>query len=249
MLKTIIVDDERRARENLKILLTKYCAEDIELVGESDNVEKAFDDILTLKPQLIFLDIDMGNATGFDLLSKFTNCPFKVIFVTGFDQHAIQAIKFSAIDYLLKPVAVEDLQKAVEKAKRVINLENESHFNSMFENLKNPRQKSKHVAIPVLNGYRLLHVDQIMYCEAQKDYTFIGHENGETICSSLNLGEYENLLQDYDFFRVHHSYIINRQYIRNYIRGEGGEIVINQHHRIPVSRRKKVDFLSWLTTN
>ena len=250
MLKTILVDDEAKARENLKSLLTKYCALDIDVVCESESVEQTYLDILHYKPQLLFLDIEMGMSTGFDLLNKFTSYPFKVIFVTALDKHARQAIKFSALDYLLKPVDVEDLLEAVEKAKRTITgVENESPFHTLSRHIKNLRQKPNRIAIPIQNGYRLVQVDDIIYCHAEKEYTFINQINGEIICSSLNLGEFEEILQDFDFFRVHHSYIINRQYIQNYIRGEGGEIVIDQNQRIPVSRRKKVDFLSWLTRN
>ena len=126
MLKTILVDDEAKARENLGILLQKYCNTDIEVIGESENIEQAYTDILTLKPQLIFLDIEMGKGTGFDLLDRFDHYPFKVIFVTAYDQHAIKAIKFSALDYLLKPVTIKDLVDAVKKAKAAINYNNDA---------------------------------------------------------------------------------------------------------------------------
>ena len=248
MLKTILVDDEAKARENLGILLQKYCNTDIEVIGESENIEKAYTDILTLKPQLIFLDIEMGKGTGFDLLDRFDHYPFKVIFVTAYDQHAIKAIKFSALDYLLKPVTIKDLVDAVKKAKAAINYNNDAHFQTLFDVIKRPRQKTNRIAIPVQDGYKLVPVDQIMFCQAQKEYTFINQVSGEIICSSLNLGEYEDLLQEYDFFRVHHSYIINRQYIQRYLRGEGGEIIVGNNQHIPVSRRKKEEFLQWLTS-
>jgi len=247
MLRTLLIDDEAKARENLRILLQKYCNGDIELIGESENVENGYKDILALKPDLVFLDIEMGKGTGFDLLSKFDHYPFKVIFVTAYDQYAIKAIKFSALDYLLKPVTIKDLIDGVSKAKSAINYNKDAHFQALFDVIKKPYQKTNRIAIPVQDGYRLLPVDQIMFCQAQKEYTFINQVNGEVICSSLNLGEYEDLLHEYDFFRVHHSYIINRQYIRRYVRGEGGEIVINNNQHIPVSRRKKDQFLIWLT--
>lgn len=247
MLRTLLIDDEAKARENLGMLLRKYCAADIELIGESENVENSYKDILTLKPDLVFLDIEMGKGTGFDVLSKFDHYPFKVIFVTAYDQYAIKAIKFSALDYLLKPVTIKDLIDAVNKAKIAINDNKDAHFHTLFDAIKKPLQKSNRLAVPVQDGYKLVPVDQIMFCQAQKEYTFINQVNGEVICSSLNLGEYEDLLGDYDFFRAHHSYIINREYIQRYVRGEGGEIILNNDQHIPVSRRKKEEFLAWLT--
>ena len=247
MLRTLLIDDEAKARENLSMLLEKYCRADIELIGESENVENGYKDIITLKPDLIFLDIEMGKGTGFDLLSKFDHYPFKVIFVTAYDQYAIKAIKFSALDYLLKPVTIKDLIDAVNKAKGAITYNKDAHFQALFDVIKKPQQKTNRIAIPVQDGYRLVPVDQIMFCQAQKEYTFINQVNAEMICSSLNLGEYEDLLSDYDFFRVHHSYIINRQYIHRYVRGEGGEIITLNNQHIPVSRRKKEEFLAWLT--
>jgi len=180
------------------------------------------------------------------LLNRFKQYPFKVVFITAFDQYAIKAIRFSALDYLLKPVSVTDLRNAVSKVKKSIHSERELHFETLLNFINNPQRKSNRIAIPVQNGYHLIPVDQIMYCEAHKEYTYINLFKKETICSSLNLGEYEELLEGYDFFRVHHSYLVNRQYIQNYIRGEGGEIVINHQQRIPISRRKKEDFLRWL---
>lgn len=247
MLRTLLIDDEARARENLRILLQRHCNGDVELIGESENVEKGYKDIIALKPDLVFLDIEMGKGTGFDLLSRFDHYPFKVIFVTAYDHYAIKAIKFSALDYLLKPVTIKDLVDAVNKANAAINYNKDAHFQALFDVIKKPRHKTNRIAIPVPDGYRLVSVDQIMFCQAQKEYTFINQVNGEIICSSLNLGEYENLLQEYDFFRVHHSYIINRQYILRYLRGEGGEIIISNNQHIPVSRRKKDEFMQWLT--
>jgi len=246
MLRTLLIDDEARARENLRILLQRYCNDDVELIGESENVEKGYKDIIVLKPDLVFLDIEMGKGTGFDLLSRFDHYPFKVIFVTAYDRYAIKAIKFSALDYLLKPVTIKDLIDAVSKTKAAINYNKDAHFQSLLDVIKKPQHKANKIAIPVQDGYRLVPVDQIIFCQAQKEYTFINQLNGEVICSSINLGEYEDLLQEFDFFRVHHSYIINRQYIQRYVRGEGGEIITNNNQHIPVSRRKKEEFLQWL---
>jgi len=247
-MKTILIDDERKARENLRILLERFCPGEIELVGESDDVDNAFESIINLQPQLIFLDIDLGNASGFDLLSRFKHYPFKVIFVTAYDQYALKAIKFSALDYLLKPVSVIELRDAVEKAKKSIQQEKAIRY-VIPPYVRDFPKKANRIAIPVQKGYHLVPVDEIMYCHAEKEYTFIKLAKGETICSSLNLGEYEILLHDYDFFRVHHSYIVNREYIEDYHKGDGGEILTTRQQRIPVSRRKRDEFLLWLRNN
>jgi two-component system, LytTR family, response regulator len=247
ILNTILIDDENKARENLRLLIQKHCANDLRIVNECGNIEEAYTAIISLNPTLIFLDIEMTNGTGFDLLNRFTHYPFKVIFVTAFDQYAIRAFKFCALDYLLKPVSTKELLAAVEKAKTSATSDNNEQMQSLTMALQHPKQKHSRIAIPVQNGYQLVPVDKIMLCAAEKQYTDIYLESGTTICSSLNLGEYEELLTDHDFFRVHHSYMLNRQYIRQYIRGEGGEVIMENKMSIPVSRRKKQEFINWLT--
>jgi len=230
MLKALLIDDDPRDREVLDLLLKKYCPEDITVTGFAGTVDSAVHLILESKPDLIFLDVELGNETGFDLLSRFTDFTFKVIFVTAYERYAMQAIKFNALDYVLKPVEITELK-------------------NLMHTLAHPQQKSNRIAIPVLNGYKMVPVEDIQYCEAKKEYTYIYCLNQLPVCSSINLGEYEDLLQEYSFCRVHHSFLVSKDHIKQYIKGEGGELMIDNKTMIPVSRRKKQEVLEWLTAN
>lgn len=247
LLKTILVDDEAKARENLRMMLEKHCAADVSIIGECGDVGDAYSSIKKLQPDLIFLDIELGAESAFDLLQRFTHYSFNVIFVTAYDQHAIQAIKCSALDYLLKPVAVHEITAAVKRAKATAANSLGMQLQNLFEHITHPYHHSNRIAIPVQGGYQVVAAEDIMYCMAEKEYTYLFLKGGGKICSSLHLGEYEDLLKGYDFFRVHHSYMVNRLFIQHYQRGEGGDVVIQDGSIIPVSRRKKEDFLNWLT--
>jgi two-component system LytT family response regulator len=248
MLKAVIVDDDPGDREVLEFLLKKYCADDVELIGSADSVSKASLLILEKKPDLVFLDVELGDETGFDLLTRFTDFNFSVIFVTAYDRYAMQAIKFNALDYVLKPVEITELVHAVKKLKEKGQPSLEAELKNLIHTLSHPHQKSNRIAIPLLTGYRMITVNDIMYCEASKEYTYIHTVNESPICSSINLGEYEDLLQEYSFCRVHHSYLVNKEHVKQYIKGEGGELVIDNGARVPVSRRKKQEVNEWLVT-
>jgi two-component system, LytTR family, response regulator len=246
LLETILIDREHKARANLRRTLEEYCKQDIHIIGECENSEDAFVMINKAKPDLILLDIELGNGTGFDLLNRFKKYHFKIIFVTDFDRYLIRAIKFCALDYLLKPISKNELILAVERAKHPATNASDEKINKLLEIFRFPRKKPDRIAIPVQTGFEFIPVEQIVFCRAEKQYTYIYEVGGNVICSSLNLGEYDEMLQEYDFFRVHHSYIISRRHIRRYIRGEAGEIVMENNMNIPVSRRKKHDLLDWL---
>ena len=248
MFKAVIIDDDLRDREVLEMLLAKYCSEEIRIIGHAGDIETAFCLILEKGPNIVFLDIELVNGSGFDLLSKFTEFPFRVVFVTGYDKYAIQAIKFNALDYLLKPVEISELINTVQKLKNAMRLSIDSEIKNLIHNLAHPWQKNNRIAIPVLNGYKMLPVEDILYCEANKEYTNIHCIIQPLICSSINLGEYEDLLTEYSFCRVHHSYLVNRQHVMQYIKGEGGELMIGKDTLIPVSRRKKHEVVDWLKT-
>ena len=247
MLKALLVDDDIRDREVLEMLLKKYCSEEISITGHADTVDTAYLAILELKPDVVFLDIELGTQTGFDLLSRFTDFPFKIIFTTSYDQYAIRAIRFNALDYILKPVDIEELVNAVHRLQTAGRTSIDKELKNLVRNLSYPYHKSNRIAIPLQNGYKMIAVEQIMYCEAEKEYTYIHCTNQPAICSSTNLGEYENLLEDYSFCRVHHSFLVNRDHVTQYIKGEGGELIIGKDKSIPVSRRKKQDVVEWLT--
>lgn len=249
MLKAVLIDDDPRDREVLQMFLGKYCSEDVTIAGHADTVDKAFQLILESKPGLIFLDVELGNETGFDLLSRFTEFPFKIIFVSAYEKYAIQAIKFNALDYVLKPVEIGELIKAVQKVKAVERASMDEELKNLIHTLAHPHQKSNRIAVPVLNGYKMIPVEEIQYCEAKKEYTYIHCANQPPVCSSINLGEYEDLLGDYSFCRVHHSFLVNKDHVKQYIKGEGGVLLLDKNVHIPVSRRKKQEVVDWLTVS
>jgi two-component system, LytTR family, response regulator len=247
MLKAVLVDDDSRDMELMEMLLQKYCAADILVAGRAQNVQTAASLILELKPDVVFLDIELGGESGFDLLAKFTHFPFRVIFVTAYNQYAIKAIRFNALDYILKPVEITELVNAVAKMKQAERLPVDAELKNLLHTLAHPSQKTNRVAIPTLTGYQMVSINDIQYCEAKKEYTYIYCVNQPPVCSSINLGEYEELLREYAFCRVHHSYLVNKDHVRQYVRGEGGELLIDKDIAIPVSRRKKQEVVDWLT--
>ncbi len=249
MLKAIIVDDDPRDREVLETLLKKYCSDDILLAGTAENIDSGYQLILDTKPELVFLDVELGTSTGFDLLSKFSSFNFRVIFVTAYEKYALQAIKFNALDYILKPVVISELVQTIRKTREQDRLPIDSEIKNLLHTLQHPFRKTNRIAVPLLNGYKLVSVEDITYCEAHKEYTFIHTVSAQPVCSSTNLGEYEDLLQGYSFCRVHHSYLVNKEHVQQYIKGEGGELIIEGKKTIPVSRRKKQDVINWLTIN
>jgi two-component system LytT family response regulator len=246
MLKAIIIDDDFRDREILEMLLNKYCCYEITILGSAQNIATAYPLVLETKPDIIFLDIELGSESGFDLLTKFTEYPFRVIFVTAHDKYALKAIKFNALDYVLKPVEITELVNAVQKINNSERVSIDIELRNLIHTLAHPHHKSNRLAIPVLNGYKMMAVEEIQYCEAKKEYTYIYCTNQPVICSSINLGEYEYLLQDYSFYRVHHSFLVNKEHVKQYIKGEGGELMMEDKSMIPVSRIKKPEVMEWL---
>jgi two-component system, LytTR family, response regulator len=246
MLKTVIIDDDTRDKEVLEQLLNRYCSDQIEILGTASNITDACLLIAEKKPELVFLDIELGTESGFDLLTKFTHYPFRIIFATAHDKYAVKAIKFNALDYLLKPIEIPELVNAVQKVSVRENNSLDAELKNLVHNLAHPHHKSNKVAIPVSNGYKMVAVETILYCEARKEYTYIHCLNQSLICSSVNLGEYEGLLQDYSFCRVHHSFLVNKDHVKQYIKGEGGELMMENETAIPVSRRKKLEVMGWL---
>lgn len=247
MFKALLVDDDQRDSDVLTLLLNKYCNDDIVITGYGAAVDESYRLILEKKPDIVFLDVELGVETGFDLLRRFSNFSFRVIFITAHDRYAIQAIKFNALDYVLKPVEIAELVRAVEKVKHAEKISVDAELKNMIHNLAHPHEKGNRIAIPVLNGYRMVPVKDILFCEASKEYTNIHCISGEMVCSSENLGEYDELLTGYGFFRVHHSFLVNKEHVRQYIKGEGGELLLDKNIIVPVSRRKKNEVMDWLT--
>lgn len=239
-IKTILVDDEPRGLTSLQKLLELNCAE-ADVIACCSSAEEAKEKISQLQPQLIFLDIAMPGKTGFDLLKDLGEINFEIIFVTAHNNYMVQAFHFSAVDYLLKPVDDELLVEAVKRAgKRIEEKNSGQQVETFLHNIqqKGGSQKMK-LCIPSLKGFQVVEIQDIIYCEASSNYTNFHFSSRATICASKPIHEYEELLEDSSFVRVHKSFVVNLEHVKEYIRGEGGSVMLSNGHEIDVSRRKK----------
>lgn len=244
MIKSIIVDDEPNSVQALHELLNRYCPV-VSVAATADNITTARELILLHQPDLLFIDIEMPFGNAFDLLNNLPKITFEVIFVTAFDNYALNAIKLSALDYLLKPVSIKELQAAVRKAEEKVKSKNISgRIENLLYNLKSPSSSSKRLALPTFEGLIFLDTDDFIRLEASNNYTFIFLKDKQKIIVSRPLKEFESLLDMTNFSRVHHSHIINHNYIRKYHRGRGGYVEMEDGSSIEVSTRKKDEFLS-----
>jgi len=244
ILKAIIVDDEHKSRESLKVLVNDFC-KDVLVIGAASNVKDAIELIEQNEPDFVFLDIQMNAETGFDLLKKAAPINFEVIFTTAHSEYAIEAIKFSALDYLLKPIDVEELKQAVQKYRNKKSGNSISRrIENLIENFKNSHSDSFKMALPTADGLIFMNLTDITYFEADGSYTKVFKKNGEVFMVTKNLKEYEGLLMKKNFFRIHNSYLINLDEIERYVKGEGGYVVMKNGKNLDVSKRKKQAFLS-----
>lgn len=239
-MKAIIVDDEKDSREVIKTILGEYCPQ-VEVVGDAENVDVAYKLISTQKPDLVFLDIQMQPETGLDLLNRFTSYDFEVIFITAWNQYAIEAIKHHALDYLLKPIDIDDLIKAVRNAQETVDKK---------KNNKRLKQMMSHInliGITMADGIEFAPVDTIVRCEANGFYTWFFLSTGKKILATKNLKKFESQLSRYNFFcRVHSSHMININYLQKYVKGEG-YLLMKDGSKVPVSRTFKSKFLDALS--
>ncbi len=238
MIKTVIIDDEGKSREALATMLSRYCS-GVEVAAKAAGVAEGLAAIREHAPQLVFLDISMPDGTGFDLLSQLDNIAFEVVFITAHNEYALQAIKASAIDYLLKPLNIQELQEAVQKAALRIT---EKQQLLQTAQVKKAALTGR-IAVPVNDGLQFISLQQIVRLAAKGSYTEI-YTGDNHILSSRPLKDYEDMLPCDCFFRAHHSHIINLAYIRQYHRGEGGYVTMQDGSVIDISKRKKKDFLS-----
>lgn len=245
MVHSIIIDDELKSRESLKILLNDFC-ENVMVMATCQNVSEGIAAITEHKPDVVFLDIQMQRETGFDLLSKIKPVNFEVIFTTAHSEYAIKAFKFSAIDYLLKPIDIEELKNALHKVDKKINGSISERLEHLIQNLKPASPQNFKLALPTSDGLIFVKIEDIIYCEASSNYTQIFTADGKKHVISRTLKEYEDLLTDHNFFRIHNSHLINLGAIKKYVRGEGGYVIMINDVSLDVSKRKKEAFLSRL---
>lgn len=246
MIQALIIDDEADGRDTLKMAIEKYCPE-VSILGIYENPGKGLEAIRNLKPDLVFLDVQMPHMSGFDLLQQLLPLTFEVVFVTAHDKYAIKAIRFSALDYLLKPVDIDDLMHAVKKVQERLQLKNSTfQYQSMLNNIQYRSGKIEKLAVPSLEGIDFFNTDDIIYCQAEGNYTTLHLKNKQNKLISRNLKDFESLLADSGFCRVHHSSLINMKHIQKYVKGEGGYAILTDNYHVDISRRKKEEFLSML---
>ena len=242
-LKAVIVEDEKHSRETLKNLLEEFCL-NTKVVGMASSVTEAVDTIKQTSPDVVFLDIELQTGTGFDVLNQLPHIHFEVIFTTAFDQYAIKAVKFSSLDYLLKPIDLEELQLAVEKANKKKNQEvYKKQLETLMLNLKQRKPTLNKICLATSDGFEFIEVSQILYCKAEGSYTKFVLKDNETILVSKHLKEYENLLLEQDFMRVHNSFLINLKEVKKFIKSDGGYIIMSNNDSVSISRSKKEGFI------
>jgi len=245
MIKVIIVDDEQHCIDRLKSLFLTKFAYKLKLVGTASSVLSAYDLIVQEKPDLIFLDVQLNELTGFDLLSKFDKRSFDVIFTTAYEKYAVKAFKFSAIGYLLKPVDIDDLKLAIDKFSDTIEQKDyKQKFDLLYANFKQLSLHDKKIAVPTLSGIEFIPVSSIIRCESDINYTTLYLTEKTKLVVAKTLKEFEELLTEYNFFRVHNSHLINLSFIKFYNKGKGGTVQLTDGSEVEVSTRRKEAFIS-----
>ncbi|MCK9424331.1 MAG: LytTR family DNA-binding domain-containing protein [Bacteroidales bacterium] len=242
MLRTVIIDDEDLVRETIRRLLAMVCPQ-VKLVGEAGGVESGLKIIRELHPHLVLLDIRMDDGTGFDLLHRFDSIDFKVIFITAYEKYAVQAFRFAAIDFLLKPINPEDLSAAVKRAETLI----QEHFNSQVqaleENLRTEFRQKKKIVLKTQGNIYLIDLQTITHCESDGCYTYVHTTAGDRILITKTLKEFDEMFSDCGFYRIHKSYLINLTQIKRFEKQEGGFVILNNDCKIPVASRKREELL------
>jgi two-component system, LytTR family, response regulator len=239
MIKAIVIDDEIRCIETICLLLNEYCP-DVQVVDQCRSAKKGIEAIEKFKPDLIFLDIEMPIMNGFEMLEQFSGLSFAIIFTTSYDQYAIKAIRFSALDYLLKPIDPKELISAIQKLHLRKYLPSAEQFRMLLNKLENKENGFSKIAIPTSDGFELIPVDDIISCKADDNYTYFVLKNKKKITACRALKEVEEQLESFSYFvRVHYSYIANLKEVVKYVRGEGGYLIMSDGSTVNVSRSRK----------
>jgi two-component system LytT family response regulator len=245
MIKALLVDDETNNLENLRILIEKYCPE-VQVIAEATSMQLGLAAFHLHQPELIFLDIEMPGGSGFEMLDQIKQYSFEVIFVTAFDHYSLKAIKYSALDYLLKPLDIIDLKIAVQKA--LLRLSHQA-FHQQLEVLLshvNPSNKSTKIALPSSERIDFVEVNEICYCQGESNYTHVKVGSNPPILVAKTLKEFESLLQEHRFFRTHQSWLINLNFVVSFVRKDGGYVLMRDGVQIPISQQKRKALLQLL---
>ena len=245
MIKAIIIDDEMHCLKTLGMLLNEYCSH-VQVMDKCNDAATGLQAIEKYKPDLVFLDIEMPHMNGFEMLEQFSHIPFAVIFTTGYDQYAIKAFHFSALDYLLKPVEPAELINAVKKVEEQRHLPLAEQFQMLLKKIHGISSGFNKIAVPTAEGFELIPADQVLYFEANDNYTHLFLKNKNKIIACRTLKEMEEQSQDFKFLlRVHNSYMVNLNEVIKYVRGEGGYLVMSDGSSVNVSRSRKDALLNF----
>jgi two-component system LytT family response regulator len=241
MMKAVVIDEEKDSREILANYVTKYCP-DVTVCGYGESVSTGLDAIKKHQPDIVFLDIEMPYGNGFDLLEKCSDFTFETVFVTAFDNYAIQALNQSAAYYLLKPIDIEELLKAVEKIRTERQTENYTqHAKVLLNNINGEAQQK--IMLPTMEGFEIVSIHSILYCEAVDNFTRFFFENTQPLLICRTLKYFEEILRSHRFFRIHRSYVINPNYVIRYSKGKGGYVTMKNNQELEISANKKKEFL------
>lgn len=242
----IIVDDEQDSRETLKRFTNKYCPQ-IRILEDCANIDQARNAILKHKPQLVFLDIEMPRGNAFDLLEQFGEIDFEIIFITAFSQYAVQAFALSAAHYLLKPLDIEELENAVNSVCNQIEKKQKiNRAQILLQNIGAIHNQNRKLVLPMMEGLEVVRMSEIIYCEAEDNFTIFYFTDGRKLMICRNLKFYESALDSFGFFRIHRSHIINLDYIKRYIKGKGGSVIMENGKEIQVANTKKSELIQRL---
>jgi two-component system LytT family response regulator len=245
--KVFVVDDEYQSRNLLCRLLSEHFP-GITITGQAANVKEGKDGIMKFKPNLLFLDIELHDETGFDLLHQLGNRNFQIIFVTAHDEYALKAFRFNAIDYLLKPIILSELEDAIHKAMKYLpeqKFTSDEQLENLARYIQNPKKIHDKIAVPTSDGFVLVPLQDIIYCHANGNYTEFHLQNNKQLLSSYTLKQYHELLIDQNFFRAHRSYLINLSYVKMYRRGDGGTVIMQDGSEVELSKQNKDAFLQF----
>ena len=245
-LKVILVDDEIPSLQNLEHKIKEFCP-DLKVIATAQKPEQAIELIESNKPDVVFLDIEMPRMNGFKMLEEIKEINFEVVFTTAYNHYAIDAVRISAFDYLVKPIAVKDLQNTVARLIKDGAKHTPEKLDILRQNLSSSRSQKDKITISTNDGVEFIEISQIIRIESSSNYSKIFYLDGKNILVTKLLKDFEEILQPYLFFRIHNSHLINLNYIKKYIRGDGGQVVMQNNEVVDVSRRKKEEFLKMIS--
>ncbi|MGE4586632.1 MAG: LytR/AlgR family response regulator transcription factor [Mangrovibacterium sp.] len=248
MYRTVIIDDDQFARRVLAQLFDQNLP-DIEQVGEADSVDAGVNLIRSVRPDLVFLDIEMQDGTGFDLIDRLEEVRFRLIFTTSYSGYAIKAFKYFAFDYLLKPVNPDDVKEAVRRIKDIPQQISKDRIGQLRTRLEVKEEKDPTIALPEMDGFTIIKVRSILRCEGDRNYSRVFYKDGSSVLVSRTLLEFEQLLAPYGFSRIHRSHLINLDCVIRYLKAEGGMVEMSDHARLKISPKYKEEFLDRLLHN